>query len=288
MLAILSAIFLWSSLGIIIRISGISILMLIFSSCLVSVFIISPMFLRQRYREIIPKLGELPYLTLIGLVSLVNTFSFYYAYRNTTIANAVLTHYTAPVLVALLAPVFLKERLTARIVGALVLATCGLWILLDVSFAQFRELILAGDANTRGIIGGLFSGVAYALLVIILKISSRTVHPLFMTLWQNLVIVAVLLPFVRVPDDLRSLFLACAVMGIVHSTVAPVLYFKGLQRVTANKAAILGYLEPVSAILLGALFLGETITSRNILGGTLILLSGYITARDSGEASLGA
>ncbi|HXX58994.1 MAG TPA: DMT family transporter, partial [Thermodesulfovibrionales bacterium] len=113
-------------------------------------------------------------------------------------------------------------------------------------------------------------------------------HPLFMTLWQNLVIVAVLLPFVRVPDDLRSLFLACAVMGIVHSTVAPVLYFKGLQRVTANKAAILGYLEPVSAILLGALFLGETITSRNILGGTLILLSGYITARDSGEASLGA
>ena len=46
-------------------------------------------------------------------------------------------------------------------------------------------------------------------------------------------------------------------MGIVHSTVAPILYFKGLQTVTANRAAVLGYLEPVSAILFSMVFLNE-------------------------------
>ena len=74
---------------------------------------------------------------------------------------------------------------------------------------------------------------------------------------------------------------AFAVMGIVHSTIAPVLYFRGLREVTANRAAILGYLEPVCAIILGVFFLGEVVSYKTILGGSMILFSGYLTIKNS-------
>jgi drug/metabolite transporter (DMT)-like permease len=65
-------------------------------------------------------------------------------------------------------------------------------------------------------------------------------------------------------------------MGIVHSTIAPILYFKGLQSITAQKAAVLGYFEPVGAILLAVLIFGESPSGMAVIGGILILTSGYI------------
>jgi len=69
-------------------------------------------------------------------------------------------------------------------------------------------------------------------------------------------------------------------MGIVHSTIAPVLYYKGLQTVTANRAAVLGYLEPVCAIIFSMIFLREVPGIYSLAGGALIIFSGYLTVRD--------
>jgi len=280
MLYILSAIFLWSSLGVVIRLSGAPVHLLIFFSCLVSSCLIGLMFLKERYRKEIPRGRELSPLLIIGPISLANSFSFFYAYQNTTVANAVLTHYTAPVLVAFLAPIFLKERLTIRVFGAVAAATLGLWIMLDVSPQRFFSLIIEGDRATGGILAGLFSGFCYAVLVILFRVLSPSYHPLVMTFFQNLTIACILLPFAARGASSGSFLWAYAVMGVVHSTIAPVLYFRGFREVTANRAAILGYLEPVCAILLGVIFLGEGVTYKTVMGGCIILFSGYLTVKD--------
>jgi drug/metabolite transporter (DMT)-like permease len=277
---ILSAIFLWSSLGIVIRLSGAPVHLLIFFSCLVSSCLIGLMFLKERYRRELPRGKGLSQLLIIGPISLANSFSFFYAYQNTTVANAVLTHYTAPVLVAFLAPIFLKERLTARVLSAVASATLGLWIMLDVSPPRFFSLLIEGDRATGGILAGLFSGFCYAVLVILFRVLSPAHHPHIMTFVQNLTIAAILLPFAATSPFSGSFLWAYAVMGVVHSTIAPVLYFRGFKEVTANRAAILGYLEPVCAILLGVLFLGEGVTYKTVLGGCIILFSGYLTVKD--------
>jgi len=279
MFYILAAIFLWSSLAIVIRLSGAPVHLLIFFSCLFSSCLIGCLFLKERFRREIPHRRGLPRLLIIGPISLANSFSFYYAYQNTTVANAVLTHYTAPVLVAFLAPIFLKERLTIRILAAIAAATLGLWIMLNVSPGRFISLLSEGDRTTGGILAGLFSGFCYAVLVILFRVLASGYHPLVMTFFQNLTIVCILLPFAAAGPSSRPFFWAYAVMGIVHSTIAPVLYFKGFKVVTANTAAILGYLEPVCAILLGVLFLGEGVTYKTVLGGCIILFSGYLTVK---------
>lgn len=274
---ILAALFMWSSLGLVIRLSGLPIHILIFYSCVISSLIFGFMFFSRRYRKEIPGPKSLLYFVILGPLSLINTFSFFYAYKHTSIANAVLTHYTAPIFVAFLAPIFLKEKLTIRIFLSIVVATAGLWIMLGISVKELFGLIMTGDRNTGGIIAGLLSGVAYALLLIIMRVMSMGFHPFIIAFFQNSIIALMLLPFASVKVDLISSLWALAVTGIVHSTIAPVLYYKGLRVVTANKAAILGYLEPVCAIILGVIFLGETISYETVLGGVMILFSGYLT-----------
>lgn len=266
---ILSAILLWSSLGVVVRLSGVEIHILMFYSLVVSLIVQGIILSRKTYRKEIPGIGMLKYPVILGFFSFLNTFTYFYAFKNSTIANAVLTHYTAPVIVAFLAPLFLKEVITRRIVIAIIIASIGLWIMLD-GFS-FKENQMAG------IMAGLVSGLAYAIIIIFLRIQSQNFNPLVLAFFTNVTITILLLPFIR-EFPLKALW-SYLFMGIVHSTIAPILYFKGLQHVTANRAAVLGYIEPVGAIIIGIIFLSEHPPSISLVGGALIIFSGYLTLR---------
>ena len=266
---ILLAIFLWSSLGVVVRLSGVEGHVLIFYSLLVSVLVQGAIVLQKKYRAEITGLKKLSYPLVLGIFLMLNNLFFFYAFQNTTIANAVLTHYTAPIIVAFLAYVFLGERMTWKLATAIAVASAGLWILLN----GFN----VGEAHGYGIAAGLASGVSYAIIIILSRSFSKHFSPVVLSFWSNTFIVAMLLPFVR--EFPVQAWPSLLVMGIVHSTVAPILYFKGLQTVTANRAAVLGYLEPVSAILFSMLFLNEKPGIYSVFGGVLILFSGYLTVR---------
>lgn len=266
-LYILLAIFLWSSLGIVLKLSGVSIHVLIFYSLLIAVVLQGIILSQKRYRKDIPGIKQLKYPLLLGCVGLLNNFTFFYAYKNTTIANAVLSHYTAPVIVAFLAAFFLKETITKNIVMAIVIASTGLLIMLN-------GFTLAED-QAAGIISGVISGFSYAVIIILGRIYTQNFSPLVLTFFSNTAILIMLAPFVR-EFPLYALW-SFVIMGTVHSTIAPVLYYRGLQEVTANRTAVLGYLEPVSAIIFGMVFLKEMPGLNSIFGGILIIFSGYLT-----------
>ncbi|MBE0617725.1 MAG: EamA family transporter, partial [Proteobacteria bacterium] len=69
-------------------------------------------------------------LVWMGLLFLVNNVCFLTAYEKTTVANAVLTHYTAPLFVAVLAPLAIRERVLPVTPVALLLAAVGMALLL--------------------------------------------------------------------------------------------------------------------------------------------------------------
>lgn len=224
---------------------------------------------QKKYRAEITGLNKLSHPFILGIFLMLNNLAFFYAFQNTTIANAVLTHYTAPIIVAFLAAAFLGEKVTGRLITAITVASAGLWILLDgcsISAAQ-----------GYGIAAGLASGLSYAIIIILSRSYARHFSPVVLSFLANSCVVVMLLPFIRVLPlhAWRSLL----IMGIVHSTVAPILYYKGLQTVTANRAAVLGYLEPVSAILFSMVFLNEVPHLYSFFGGVMILFSGYLTVR---------
>ncbi len=266
---VLIAIFLWSSLGVVVRLSGVTVHILIFYSLVISLIVQGIILSHKNYRKEIPDIKMLRYPMILGCFSLLNTFTYFYAFKHTSIANAVLTHYTAPVIVAFLAPLFLREITTKKIVIAIIIASTGLWIMLDG--------LTLKEGQMAGVMAGLASGLAYAIIIIFLRIQAQNFNPLVLSFFTNFFIAILLSPFIReIPFHALWSFL---IMGIVHSTIAPILYYKGLQYVTANRAAVLGYMEPVGAIILGMIFLKECPSVISFIGGALIIFSGYLTLR---------
>lgn len=284
-ISILSAILIWSSLGLMVRLSGVSVPVLLFYSTLFSLLFQAPLFLFRRIRREFPEPRRLPFIMLLALCLLLNMFSFLFAYSKTTVANAVLSHYIAPVIVAFLAVIFLKEKLRAGIVLAIVLSSIGLWIMLggaaivDCVTGVFSEG-LSFTPDLVGVLSGLFSGFAYAVLIILARVFTQRFSYYVLVFLQNAFIVIMLLPFIReFPVEKTMIF---AVMGLFHSTLAPYLYYRGMRYVTASTTAILGYFEPFGAIVLSMVFLSEVPGVNVIAGGLFILVSGYITIHGNG------
>ncbi|MEN8263071.1 MAG: EamA family transporter [Nitrospirota bacterium] len=280
-LKIIAAILIWSSLGIFIRRIELPNQCIVFYSATIAgvlqfIILVSTGTLKKAaYSK--GNTRSAFFLLLAPFCFIANTMLFYFAFRNTTIANAVLTHYTAPVFVAVLAPILLKEKILKTAWLAIVISSIGLWFILGNNSPAAGAL--QGNNEHLGIIAGALSGLAYAFLILIIRRIAPLYSSLFITFIQNGIVAIVLLPFVlNIQVTMQSLPYLI-IMGVFHSTIAPWLYVQGFKSVKANEAAILGYFEPVGAIILAFFILHEVPGLTALLGGGLILLSGYLILR---------
>jgi drug/metabolite transporter (DMT)-like permease len=280
-LKIIAAILIWSSLGIFVRKIDLPNTGILFHSCLVAgilqfIIIWSTGILRNAIKTGSGK-RDVMFLFFVPVSFIANSLFFYYAFRHTTISNAVLTHYTAPVFVAFMAPFFLKEKIHIYAWAAIIMSSIGLWFILQGSGAE--AVIPQGGSEKAGIIAGALSGLAYAFLIMLIRRIVPYYSSMFITFIENGIVVLILLPFVlHLKVSMRDLLLLIT-MGVVHSTLAPLLYVQGFKSVRANEAAILGYFEPVGATVLAFVFFREVPGITALLGGALILLSGYLILR---------
>lgn len=274
-LKIILAILIWSSLGIFVRKIALPVTAIVFYPCL---FAILPQFLilyKNKELSISTFKAPAPIFYLLAPCSLANTLLYYYAFTHTTIANAVLTHYTAPIFVALTAPLLLKERSVKTVWLAIIISSTGLWFMLGG--------LSVGSEDFKGIVAGTASGLAYAMIILLLRTISQTHSPVFIVFIQNVIIFFMLLPFVITTSIPYHSLPYLILMGLIHSTLAPLLYVDGFRSVKANEAAVLGYFEPVSAIILALVFLNEVPGIKALLGGLLILYSGFMIIKSRKE-----
>jgi drug/metabolite transporter (DMT)-like permease len=280
-LKIITAILIWSSLGIFVRKAGLPTLITVFYPALIAgvlqFFILSS---TGHLKNSLKNAGGTKNIMLLSLVPfffLANTFLFFYAFKHTTVANSVLTHYTAPVFVALMAPLLLRERIFRTTWIAIVISSLGLWLMLGMP--DFVGLVSANDGNTKGILAGASSGLAYAFIILTVRAIASTFSSLFIVFVQNVIVAVALLPFMIGTEITYQALPYLITMGFVHSTLAPILYVDGIKTVKANEAAILGYSEPVGAIILAFIFLHEIPGLMALLGGGFIILSGALILR---------
>jgi len=190
------------------------------------------------------------------------------------IANAVLLNYMAPIFVALLAPILLKERIERITIFALATSMVGMILI------SSQQSLQVGSWNASGVIFGLLAGLAYAGFIILSKrvvanLSSRTVA--FCAYSATMIFLYPSLMGVDLSMDLAS-WMLLLLLGVFNTGFAVTLYLNGLRLIEAQKAVIFTYLEPVSAVVFGSLFLAQQPTLLMLIGGFLILFAGYIVA----------
>lgn len=217
--------------------------------------------------------GQYGWVLFGGVVLALNWIFFFQAVQMTSMANAVLSYYVAPVLVTVLAPLLLKEKLERRTLIFVGMAFLGTLIM--------NPLGEVGGDHLLGMLSGLTAAFFYAMVTISgKKVTGMQAHTL--VLWQTGTASVVLLPYVlwqgMALPSLASLGVMVSI-GVVHTALALTLYFLGLNRVKVQHVGVLGYLDPVSAILFAYLFFAEAPSMETWIGGSLILVSSYLILR---------
>ena len=277
-LKIVAAMLIWSTWGMMIRLLSLPpVVVLFYTACIASFAV--PLVLKARGEfDLVGVSAVWPLFTALAFASIVNNLTYFYALAQTTVSNAVFTHYTAPVFVALFAPFLIAERLQRVTLISLPLAVTGM-----VLIVLAGDGLQIGEGHGRGILAGIASGVAYAFLIIVSRrLSQRMMHhkAVVVLLWITVAVTAPAACLVDYDLTTRSVLLLVT-GGLVHSTIAPLLYFSALRQVMAQHAAILGYIEPLAAVPLAFLFLSELPPATAICGGILILFSGYLVVHAS-------
>jgi drug/metabolite transporter (DMT)-like permease len=222
-------------------------------------------------------------LILSGAAIGFNWILLFEAYRYTTISNATLSYYFAPVFVMILAPFVLKEKLTPVKAGCILAAMAGLFLVVNIGGTS------AGTSYNHplGILYGLLAAALYSSVILMNKFI-KNLSGFETTLVQLLVSALVLLPYVMIRDhldfsglDTKSLLL-CLIVGIIHTGFAYLLYFSSIKDLTGQTIAVLSYIDPVSAVIMAAIFLGESMNIIQIIGGVLILGSTFVSEKLDG------
>ena len=217
-------------------------------------------------------LKELYKFALIGIVGIATTnFTYYYTVKETTVATAILVQNVAPVVVMIYAVAVSKEEeLTGMKVLSLLLALCGCF--LAVSGGSLSGVRLSGWS----LITAPASMLSYSFMLIASKhVLSR--HGVWTTLVTALGFAALFWIIVNPPWLIASkgyggtdwlIFLGFAVLSIL----LPYIFFvKGLKLLEATTAGIITTLEPVIAIIVAWIALGEGIGAVQITGAGAVI-----------------
>ena len=205
--------------------------------------------------------------TLLG----TNWAVLFEAYQFTHVGIAELFYFTNTIFIALLAPVFTKEKISKKNWLCILVALLGMTL---VSGA-YQLNIAAKDA--LGIALATFAALESAGVVLCGKklkgISSSETATV-----QLIIASIILIPYTLCTADLGAIewcldtsFMVTLFMGVFHTGLAYILFFRGVAGTPAAQYTILSYIDPIFAILWGWLLLGETLNLPQIIGAVLIM-----------------
>lgn len=213
---------------------------------------------------------ELPLLLFSGMAMGINWILLFEAYKFTTVSVATLSYYFAPVIVTLVCPIVFKEKLTKKQLLCFFMSTLGLTLVIGITD-------LGGGGNDGlGILFGLGAAFFYATVILLNKFI-KGVGGIHRTFLQFLSAIVILIPYVAFSGGMSLTTLSATgwscllIVGLVHTGITYCLYFTALRDLPGQTAAILSYIDPLVAIVIGVVVLAEPLTLPQIIGGSLIL-----------------
>ena len=212
---------------------------------------------------------EVPLLLVSGAAIGMNWILLFEAYKYTTVSVATLSYYFAPVIVIAACPVLFKEKLTGKQVVCFIMSALGLVLITGVGS-------VGGGKDLTGIVFGLGAAAFYAAVILLNKFI-KNVDGIHRTFLQFLSAIVVLIPYVMMTSGVTlgglggTGWVNLLIVGFVHTGVTYCMYFSSLKELPGQQAAILSYIDPLVAVVISVVILGESLTVWQVAGGILIL-----------------
>lgn len=207
------------------------------------------------------------FLIISGIAMGCSWLFLYAAYQTIGVSISSLLYYCGPIIVMILAPVLFKEKFTKK-------KSLG-FIIVFIGIILLNGAVMSKDGNRFGLFCGAMSALMYSLMVISNK-KARKISGLENSLLQlTISFITVLIIIltngnftVHIPENS---ILPLIFLGLVNTGLGCYLYFSRLDKLSVQSVSILGYLEPLSAVILSVIILHEHMTLVQIIGAVFIL-----------------
>lgn len=216
------------------------------------------------------------FLILSGIALGGNWIFLYQSYDHTTLANATLGYYFAPVFVMILAPVVLREQLSIKKIICIILAIIGMVMIVGEGVSA------SNSEDVLGLTFALIAAAFYAALLLLNKFI-KDMGKLEQTIIQLGTTALLLMPYVFITEGFGLFEMPSSsipfilILGIVNTGIGFLLFFTGMENLKGQSIAMLSYVDPFVAILISAIILQEQMTLVQILGGALLLGSTFVS-----------
>lgn len=206
--------------------------------------------------------------------------AYQFAIAGVGVAGAAALLYTAPVIVAVLARVILKEALTPLRIALAIIVMVG--VALTVTGGSNAGAEAARTGVVAGIVGGLLSALSYAFTTLMARYAVPrygVVQVLFLEALGGIIIVGIVLAIWGRPPELPPS--AAAWRGLLWLAAGSVLaanflFFAAVKRIEAAPAAVAATIEPVVGALLAFLLFSQHLTTLGVIG-LLMVVGGVAT-----------
>ncbi|MDQ7096856.1 EamA family transporter [Desulfosporosinus sp. PR] len=179
---------------------------------------------------------------------------------------------TAPIFVAILSRIFLKEKMRTSVIIALVISIVGTSLIIGLTDNQ----ILPGTSYW-GYILALGAGLSYAIYTLCGK-ELIVYYPSTKVISITFSLGAVLmLPFAQIPGNLSwNAWAMLLYLGTVPTAFAYIIFTQGLKKSSATKASIATLFEPLTSTALSILLIGDKFKESQLLGALLLSLALFL------------
>ena len=194
------------------------------------------------------------------------------AYQTIGVGISSLLYYCGPIIVMALSPFIFGEKLTGGKIAGFIAVACGAFLIAAQG--------LGGSMPISGIVCGIASAFCYALMVIASK-GAPHIEGLENSTLQVSAAFATALVLTLITQGVPSFFSpsiatgidwrAVAMLGVVNTGLGCLLYFSAVAKLPVQTVAVVGYLEPLSAVVFSVALLGEAMTPIRLMGAALII-----------------
>ena len=225
-------------------------------------------------KEEILKVVILGFLMAIPSLTLCERYKF----MTSGIASTLLFVY--PIMVAVLMIFLFHERFKISVGLCLIIMSFGLFLLMNPQGEESLSLI--------GILLVMVSAGTYAIYIIFVNVSKTireipTTKLLFYVLSAGTFFYVCLIPcgFELTLPEQNLDWLSLTALAIIPTVLSLACTTRAIQLIGSTPTAIFGALEPVSAVILSVAVLGQSLTTRDLLGGLLIIIATTIVVADN-------
>ena len=180
-----------------------------------------------------------------------------------------------PVIVTICMMLFFGERKSMVDIGAIALSIFGVYLL-----ASGESIMIEGGNTRLGLICSLISAISFAAYYIIMKqVKADKIEVVKFTTWIMLLSSIYFIICALIFDEKISLvkdsfcWMNILGLGLWATMVSNITGVKAIRRIGPVMTSILGALQPVTAVILGVVFLNEHLYLRSMIGVSMILIA---------------